>query len=45
MAGMSQAVSWSTTWDATFSRPLTITGPNGSVTSLTYDAKGNPITL
>jgi RHS repeat-associated protein len=45
LAGTSEAASWNTTWDATLGRPLTITDPNGNSSVMSYDAKGNLITV
>ena len=41
LAGTANAISVATTYDPTFSVPLTVTDPNGHTNTLTYDAKGN----
>ena len=45
LAGSSQAVSATVTYDTAFSQPITITDANGNTTQLTYDSKGNLISV
>ncbi|MGC4062293.1 MAG: RHS repeat-associated core domain-containing protein [Aquabacterium sp.] len=45
LSGTANAVSVSTTYDQTFSQPLTLTDGNNNVTTMGYDAKGNLTTV
>lgn len=45
MAGTAEAATWTTTWDTAIAKPLTLTEPTGNATVMTYDSKGNLLSL
>jgi len=45
LSGTSNAVTTTTVYDGTFSKPLTVTDPLGNTTTFTYDTYGNATTV